>query len=182
MDRKPLPFIIMISRGRIRAHFLCFLFVVSLSHTIYGQSLDDLALATTILPPDITGDIANNQPAAAVNKTSSSPSSTTTTTTTTTATAITDLIVDASNHFRDGQCKNDTHCEQPNQFCRLDSNHTDAVGECACSTGFLGENCDRISDCSMCTNKSRCKKSTNGTVSCVCRNGKSIDHLKFRLI
>lgn len=150
---------------RIRVHFLCFLFVVLGWPTIRGQSLDDLGLATTTLPDSIV-DIANNNPPA-VNRTASSS--------TTTTTAIPDLIVDASNHFRDGQCKNDTHCEQPNQFCKLESNYTDSLGECACSTGFIGENCDRISDCSMCTNRSKCRKSTNGTLSCVCRNGRSID-------
>ena len=156
----------MIGRDRIRAHCLCFLFV--LLHSVRGQSLDDLVLATTIQPDTII-DIANSP--AAPNRTSSLSS--------TTSTAIPDLIVDASNHFRDGQCKNDTHCEQPNQFCRLESNHANSVGECACSTGFLGENCDRISDCSMCTNRSKCRKSTNGTLSCVCRNGRSIDRFSF---
>lgn len=145
---------------RIRAaHLLCLLAV--LTAAVRGQSLDDLSVVTTILP-DIIIDTTNNQPA--VNKTSPS--------TTTTSTAIPDLIVDASSNFRDGQCRNDTHCDQPNQFCKLESNHTDAVGDCVCSKGFLGENCDRISDCTMCTNRSKCKRSTNGTLSCVCRNGK----------
>lgn len=135
----------------IRAHFWCFILLINLN-LVYGQSLDDLNTVTTILP-DVF-EIINNQ----LNKTSST-------------TVIPDLNVDETNHFKDGQCKNDTHCEQPNQFCKLDHNQTE-FGECACSKGFIGDDCNQITDCSMCTNRSKCIRGQNNTPSCACRNGK----------
>lgn len=154
----------MINRNKIRAHALCFciLFVtLDNSYLINAQSTDDLNIVTTILPElsDIIN--SNNQQ---VNKTS------TTTTTTTVVPSISDLNADASDNFKsDDQCKHDAHCEQPNQFCKQDEQT--GLGKCVCSKGFKGEQCDQITDCSMCTNRSKCF-SKNNTLSCSCRNGK----------
>lgn len=150
----------MINRSKLKAPSVCWilLFIISIStlnlRPIDAQSLDDLNIVTTILPDIID---TTNQ----VNKTSSS---------TTTIASIIDLNADASNHFTlDGHCRNDTHCEQPNQYCKLD-NQTDQ-GKCECSNGFIGETCNQISDCSMCTNRSKCTN-VNNTLSCTCKNGR----------